>query len=904
MEQLGTTDRKLAYEEMICDACETMLLDSNAVVKLMQLRATDLDLFGKIKLHVLELLNKIRTEYKKLGLEPTSDEAKALLKMEGVLEKLSTMFEEAALDAAQNYQATEGVKTEGIKKQAKKQDISEKRYVGETPKIQKGMTEEERYEILKNRSISNIPPSTKLSSNVLEKTPEISSWDDINKYLGKEKRKLIQKITTEFGVFDKEFFNKDIELSFKFSGNNFRESYNKQGHNYTEFAKMFSVFDTVIERAVGIEIHNRPDYKPDPTLENVFVLISAYQDGDFIVPVKLEVKQFTDKQNTLYVAISLEKIKKTEVLKQGNTETGVTQNSRSVDISIAQLFSKINPSDKNFLKYIPDGFLNASQKNAKKSEGIKKQAKKSSMSNSVFTEEEMLNIRKDVVKHFNIKGINGFEQVQKGVLNTLRANGFFENNGERKIVIKENGMEVTINRGRIKETFGSGNKYESIPAAFKILKLATIEQIPSIIESANVIAENEKNIHNNGENKTFTYLSGTATIEGKSVPVRITLKISKEKNKFWVHHVEVTKNADDIFQLGAKNASPTNSKLSSAEESITQPKPIVKKQMKKSSDSYSYESLISKPDMKVTTLSGTVPSNRADVVAQAKKNAADIGRTDKDGSVSVHVDDIDTDVILSKNGLKHSLDRRLDVNAPVVVKAGEIISNSIRINELTPQKAEAEESYVLIGAAKGDGGELYVVRSVVNRFSNELLSMDVLYAISAKKETAVLNAPPSTNNSLRNTVSDKENQLRSMRPRFQHLVTDSSISIAQLLEIVNREFPDVLPESVLRHFGHEFRPEGTLGKSALFQKKRQSNREILADTLTSSIDTSTQEGQNELRKLKEYKEKISLIEKEEAHLAEIKAEIAKISSNNFNRQRKADLPGSTRFTQTRKKHGC
>ena len=53
-------------------------------------------------------------------------------------------------------------------------------------------------------------------------------------------------------------------------------------------------------------------------------------------------------------------------MKQGNTETGVTQNSRSVDISIAQLFSKINPSDKNFLKYIPDGFLNDSQKESKR----------------------------------------------------------------------------------------------------------------------------------------------------------------------------------------------------------------------------------------------------------------------------------------------------------------------------------------------------------------------------------------------------------------------------------------------------------------------------------------------------------------------------------------------------------
>ena len=64
---------------------------------------------------------------------------------------------------------------------------------------------------------------------------------------------------------------------------------------------MFSVFDTIIESAVGIEIHNKEHHKPDPTLENVFVLMSAYQDSNFIVPVKLEVKRFKDKQNTLYM---------------------------------------------------------------------------------------------------------------------------------------------------------------------------------------------------------------------------------------------------------------------------------------------------------------------------------------------------------------------------------------------------------------------------------------------------------------------------------------------------------------------------------------------------------------------------------------------------------------------------
>lgn len=60
----------------------------------------------------------------------------------------------------------------------------------------------------------------------------------------------------------------------------------------------------------------------------------------------------------LYVAVALEKVKATEVSGQGNTNNGVTQNSRSVaNISLAQLFRKINPNDKEFAKYIPDEFL-------------------------------------------------------------------------------------------------------------------------------------------------------------------------------------------------------------------------------------------------------------------------------------------------------------------------------------------------------------------------------------------------------------------------------------------------------------------------------------------------------------------------------------------------------------------
>ena len=224
---------------------------------------------------------------------------------------------------------------------------------------------------------------------------------------------------------------------------------------------------------------------------------------------------------------------------------------------------------------------------------------------------------------------------------------------------------------------------------------------------------------------------------------------------------------------------------------------------------YAYDSLVSKPDMAVTRLSGDVPGNRADVIYQAKQNAAKIGRFNpKDGSVSVHVKDIDTDVILGTAGLKHSLDRRFDVNAPVTVMAGSILENSVRVNEMTAQHPNANQSYVLIGAAQGSNGQLYVVRSVVNQFSNEVTSMDVLYAYNAKTEP---------------TLGVKEGTGRETIPngpqRNAATITGSTISISELLDYVNDYFPDILPEEVLKHYGHESRPEGKLGESVLYSDR-------------------------------------------------------------------------------------
>ena len=275
---------------------------------------------------------------------------------------------------------------------------------------------------------------------------------------------------------------------------------------------------------------------------------------------------------------------------------------------------------------------------------------------------------------------------------------------------------------------------------------------------------------------------------------------------------------------------------------------------KTKAESFTYESLVSKPDMVLVDVSDDPSLNRTGISLQARKNAAKIGRTNpKDGSVSVFVEDIGKDVVLSTPGLRHSLDRRSAVNTAITLKAGEILKNSIQINELTPAKAEAAGAYVLIGAAKNENGELCVVRSVVNRFSNELTSIDVLYAINAKKE----------------------NRLRSMRPGFQRPVTDSTISIDGLLTFVNEYFPDILPESVLRHFGHGERPVGVLGKSALYSLRdgdSVSNRSLLANAFEGAVTNDIERG-----KIAEYREKMSLMEAEEQKLHRLNAEIKELS---------------------------
>lgn len=272
---------------------------------------------------------------------------------------------------------------------------------------------------------------------------------------------------------------------------------------------------------------------------------------------------------------------------------------------------------------------------------------------------------------------------------------------------------------------------------------------------------------------------------------------------------------------------------------------------------YSYAALTAKPDMQVTTVDDTAnyaasSEARKNIIARAIAAAKTVGSTNENGNAVIHVDDTDTDVILSAKGLRHGLDRRFSTNAPVTLKAGEILKNAVRINELTPKKDTVDASYVLIGAAKNAKNEPYIVQFVVNRASNEVTSVDVLYSIGTKTEPA---------GSLSPEVTDVPATL-----------TGSTISISSLLDYVNRYFPDILPESVLKHYGYTARPDGELGESALFQKRGTSDREILTTTAEDSV-----KNERERELLAEYKDKVGRLEGYEARLSANRAELTELS---------------------------
>ena len=352
--------QELAYDETIAEMSETMLTDTDAAQRVSQeLYKQDRTLWEKIKDFFTGLVEKLKNAYK--GVDPDSDIGRVMKRAISDNEKVAQAWAEAVVEAGENYQLQDGQKNNAL---------GGERY---SPRMTSDMTEQERYDKLKDLSLT---VTASVNQDAISEA-EVKYGTDIRdgvRLKSNDRKKLFQKIASIFGV-TRDYRNQDIELEFGFSNENLSESLNKQKRYYYSYLKMLSCFENVVDSAIGIETHNRNEagYKVDPTLKNMYVLVSAFQDGENITPVKLEIKEFSDKPNTLYVAIALDSIqsdkignKKSGIATEGNTVSGVTQSAPPLTISLADLFANVNPQDSSFLKYVPTQFLTEQQRAGEK----------------------------------------------------------------------------------------------------------------------------------------------------------------------------------------------------------------------------------------------------------------------------------------------------------------------------------------------------------------------------------------------------------------------------------------------------------------------------------------------------------------------------------------------------------
>ena len=240
------------------------------------------------------------------------------------------------------------------------------------PKQTADSTEQERYELLKNETLTLA-------------RPDESKLDDIDLADFNTRKKSavmpgMKALAKKLGIMNVDLQNSRIEIPFQFSNRGLTTSLHHQleyGGSYQDYARMMTCFNELIRNAVPIEVHGEKKVgtsRENPFLKQVYVLLGGYAEENYVVPVQLEVKEMEDQsENRLYLSVVLTKIE-SEVLEKGLAARNGSMPSLLPDssLSIADIFKNVNSKDGRFLKYVPDGFLSETQKEAKK-DALRKQ---------------------------------------------------------------------------------------------------------------------------------------------------------------------------------------------------------------------------------------------------------------------------------------------------------------------------------------------------------------------------------------------------------------------------------------------------------------------------------------------------------------------------------------------------
>ena len=122
----------------------------------------------------------------------------------------------------------------------------------------------------------------------------------------------------------------------------------------SDLERLFNVLEYVIDNAVKIREHsdiyaNTPRY--DKSIKSVHELFSAFSYNENIVPVKLVLKEFSNKPSTLHLVVTSDKIKKADIKTATNDINQMNTATSAFTYNVAELIKKVK--DEKIVENIP-----------------------------------------------------------------------------------------------------------------------------------------------------------------------------------------------------------------------------------------------------------------------------------------------------------------------------------------------------------------------------------------------------------------------------------------------------------------------------------------------------------------------------------------------------------------------
>ena len=125
------------------------------------------------------------------------------------------------------------------------------------------------------------------------------------------------------------------------------------------------------------------------------------------------------------------------------------------------------------------------------------------------------------LSHYNLRGKwNDYIGVQKEVISVLKQERFFE---ENDIINHETGMIIRLSPRGIKETIGSGKRFQNLPKKVKEQKIATLRILPILLREGKLLDDNVQNYYS-VQGDQFAYFISTIMIDDEMHNVRMALK--------------------------------------------------------------------------------------------------------------------------------------------------------------------------------------------------------------------------------------------------------------------------------------------------------------------------------------------------------------------------------------------